>query len=59
LDATKEIASFLSEAGRVYYFIYRDPSDLLVSEVFFATDMHEGHGMHVFYNSLPDFGERL
>ena len=59
LDATPENASFLTEAGRVNYFIYRDPRDMLVSQVFFATDMHEGHGMHEYYNSLPDFGERL
>jgi hypothetical protein len=32
---------------------------MLVSQVFFATDMHQGHGMHEYYNSLPDFGERL
>jgi hypothetical protein len=59
VDATPENASFLISTGRVNYFIYRDPRDLLVSQVFFATDMHEGHGMHEYYNSLPDFGERL
>jgi len=59
LDATPENASFLTKSGRVNYFIYRDPRDMLVSQVFFATDMHEGHGMHEYYNSLPDFGERL
>ncbi|MDO8754382.1 MAG: sulfotransferase domain-containing protein [Anaerolineales bacterium] len=59
LEATKENASFLTEAGRVNYFIYRDPRDLLVSQVFFAIDMHEEHGMHAYYNSLPDFGARL
>lgn len=59
VDATPANASFLTSAGRVNYFIYRDPRDLLVSQVFFATDMHEGHGMHAYYNSLPDFGERL
>ena len=59
LDATKENASFLTEAGRVNYFIYRDPRDMLISQVFFATDMHEGHGMHEYYNSLPGFDERL
>ena len=32
---------------------------MLVSQVFFATDMHEEHGMHDYYNSLPDFGARL
>ncbi len=59
LDATKENASFLTDAGRVNYFIYRDPRDMLVSQVFFATDMHEEHGMHEYYNSLPDFDARL
>jgi hypothetical protein len=59
VDATPENASFLTGAGRVNYFIYRDPRDMLVSQVFFATDMHEEHGMHDYYNSLPDFGERL
>ncbi|RJP47712.1 MAG: hypothetical protein C4583_16305 [Anaerolineaceae bacterium] len=59
VDATPENASFLTQSGRVNYFIYRDPRDLLVSQVFFATDMHEEHSMHDFYNTLPDFGERL
>ena len=59
LEATKENASFLTAAGRVNYFIYRDPRDLLVSQVFFATDMHEEHGMHDYYKSLPDISARL
>ncbi len=59
VDATKENASFLTSAGRVNFFIYRDPRDMLVSQVFFATDMHEEHGMHAYYNSLPNFGARL
>ncbi len=59
VEATEENASFLTSAGRVNYFIYRDPRDLLVSQVFFATDMHEEHGMHDYYNSLPDISARL
>ncbi len=59
LEATKENASFLTGSGRVNYFIYRDPRDLLVSQVFFATDMQEEHGMHAYYNSLPDISARL
>lgn len=59
LEATKENVSFLTSSGRVNYFIYRDPRDMLVSQVFFATDMYEEHGMHKYYKSLPDFGERL
>jgi hypothetical protein len=59
VEATEENVSFLTSAGRVNYFIYRDPRDLLVSQVFFATDMLEEHGMHDYYNSLPDFSARL
>jgi sulfotransferase 6B1 len=59
VEATPENVAFLCKPDRVNYFIYRDPRDMLVSQVFFATDMHEEHGMHEYYNSLPDFGERL
>jgi len=59
LEATKESASFLASSGRVNYFIYRDPRDMLISQVFFATDMYEEHGMHEYYKSLPDFSARL
>jgi hypothetical protein len=59
LEATKENISFLTSKGRVNYFMYRDPRDVLVSQVFFATQMHEEHGMHEYYSSLPDFSTRL
>jgi hypothetical protein len=59
LEPSAENVAFLCQPGRVNYFIYRDPRDMLVSQVHFATDMHEGHGLHEYYNSLPDFGERL
>lgn len=59
VEATPENVAFLCKPDRVNYFIYRDPRDMLVSQVFFATDMQEEHGMHEYYNSLPDFGERL
>jgi sulfotransferase 6B1 len=59
VEATPENVAFLCQPGRVNYFIYRDPRDLLVSQVFFATDMYEDHGMHEFYKSLPDLEARL
>jgi hypothetical protein len=59
LDATPENISFLCRPNRVNYFIYRDPRDMLVSHVFYATEMHKGHGMHEYYQSLPNFDERL
>src|SRR5512139_2642744 len=59
VEASPENVAFLCTPERVNYFIYRDPRDMLVSQVFFATDMHEEHGMHAYYKSLPDFGARL
>jgi len=59
IEATSENVAFFCRPDRVNYFIYRDPRDMLVSQVFFATDMNEEHGMHEYYNSLSDFGERL
>lgn len=59
LEASPENVQLLCQPDRVNYFIYRDPRDMLVSQVFFATDMHEEHGMHDYYKSLPDFGTRL
>ncbi len=59
VDASPRNVSVLCQPGRVNYFIYRDPRDMLISHVFYATDMHEGHGMHEYYQSLTDFDERL
>ncbi len=59
VDATSQNVAYLCSPGRVNYFIYRDPRDMLVSHVFFATDMHLGHGMHAYYQTLPSFAERL
>ncbi len=59
LAPTAENIAFLCQKERVNYFIYRDPRDVLVSHVFFATEMHSGHGMHAYYQSLPNFDARL
>ena len=59
VEASPQNVAFLCQPHRVNYFIYRDPRDMLVSQVFFATDMNEEHGMHEYYKSLPDVGARL
>lgn len=41
------------------YFIFRDPRDVVVSHVFYVTDMEARHVHHEYYQSLPDFNERL
>lgn len=59
VDATPENVAFLCRPERVNYFIYRDPRDMLISHIFFATDMHQEHGMHEYYQTLSDFDARL
>ena len=41
------------------YFIFRDPRDVVVSHVFYITDMEARHVHHDYYASLPDFDSRL
>lgn len=41
------------------YFIYRDPRDVVVSHVFYVTEMESRHVHHDYYQSLPDFNSRL
>jgi len=59
VDATPKNTAFLCQPERVNYFIYRDPRDMLVSHIYFATDMHTSHGMHDYYMGLQSFEERL
>ena len=59
VEPSPENVAFLCQPHRINYFMYRDPRDMLVSQVFFATDIHEEHALHEFYKSLPNLGERL
>jgi hypothetical protein len=42
----------LTAPGRATIFVYRDPRDMIVSHVFYATDMHKGHWMHRYYTEV-------
>lgn len=59
VDPTPANVQILCQPGRINYFIYRDPRDMLVSHVHYATTMHLGHGMNQYYSRLPNFNERL
>jgi len=41
------------------YFIFRDPRDVVVSHVFYVTEMESRHVHHAHYQSLPDFNSRM
>jgi len=59
LFAREEILKRVCSPAFVPYFIFRDPRDVVVSHVFYVTDMEVRHVHHDYYQSLPDFAARL
>jgi hypothetical protein len=60
IRAVEPYLSVLTAQGRATVFVSRDPRDMIVSHVFYATHMHKGHGMHRYYNQeLNSMEERI
>ncbi len=60
LHARPSYIEELTRPGIAALFVYRDPRDVIVSQVFYATEMHTGHGMHEYYNQqLSSVEERI
>ena len=59
LFATPLTISRVATPAFVPYFIFRDPRDVVVSHVFYVTEMEPRHVHHEYYQSLPDFSARL
>jgi hypothetical protein len=59
LHARQPYLSELTRQEVAAFFVYRDPRDMLVSHVYYATELYPGHGMHAYYNRLPSMEERL
>lgn len=60
LAAREPFISALTRPGRAMVFVYRDPRDMVISQVFYATEMHAGHGMHRYYTeTLHTMEERI
>jgi hypothetical protein len=59
LFARTEAVSRACSPKFVPYFIFRDPRDVVVSHVFYVTDMEARHVHHDYYQRLPDFAARL
>lgn len=60
-EAVARVCLSSSEGAEKFapYFIFRDPRDVVVSHVFYVTDMETRHVHHAYYKSLPDFDARL
>jgi hypothetical protein len=60
VQAIEPFVTALTRPGRATVFVYRDPRDMIVSHVFYATQMHKGHGMHRYYTeTLQTMEERI
>ena len=59
LFARPKVVARVTTPTFVPYFIFRDPRDVVVSHVFYVTDMEPNHVHHDYYQSLPDFDARL
>lgn len=59
IHAKEPYVSLLTQPEQATIFIYRDPRDMLVSHVFYATELYEEHGMHPYYEQLDSTEARL
>jgi len=59
LFARPEAVARVCSSKFIPYFIFRDPRDVVVSHVFYVTDMEARHVHHSYYQTLPDFNARL
>lgn len=60
ISAKDPFLSALTQPGRATIFVYRDPRDMIISHVFYATQMHAGHWMHDYYTqTLKTMEERI
>jgi hypothetical protein len=59
LYATPDNLSHLTRPGWANYLIIRDPRDAIVSEIYYAQDIHPGHLLHDHLASLPDMEARI
>lgn len=59
LFARPDAVARVTSPNFIPYFIFRDPRDVVLSHVFYVTEMESRHVHHAYYQSLPDFDARL
>jgi hypothetical protein len=60
VSATQPFMDALTRSERATIFVYRDPRDMVVSHIFYATQMHPGHWMRRYYTEkLHTMEERI
>lgn len=60
ISASEPFISALTQPNRATIFVFRDPRDMIISHIFYATEMHKGHWMHRYYTkTLRTMEERI
>jgi plasmid stabilization system protein ParE len=59
VGAQELFVSALTQPGRATIFVYRDPRDMIISQIFYATTMHPRHWMRSYYSKLPNMEARI
>jgi hypothetical protein len=60
IGASQPFLSIMTQPGRATIFVYRDPRDMIISHIFYATEMHAEHWMHRYYTEeLHTMEERI
>jgi len=59
LFARPDVMACVTSSAFLPYFIFRDPRDVVVSHVFYVTEIEARHVHHDYYQSLPNFNARL
>ncbi len=60
IHARQPFIEALTASGRATVFVYRDPRDMVISHIFYATEIHPGHHMHSYYTEvLQNMEERI
>jgi hypothetical protein len=59
LHAEEPWLSTVTGPGRATLFVSRDPRDWVISQIFYAKDMQQGHMLHEYYNALPTMEARI
>lgn len=54
VHAKEPFISYLTAPGRATVFVYRDPRDMIISHILYATQIYPGHGMHFHYTQTLD-----
>jgi hypothetical protein len=52
VQASESFVEVMTKPARATIFVYRDPRDMIVSHVFYATDINKAHGMHPYYTEV-------